>query len=229
MTLPDFEGNVLFVNAHPDDESMAHCAAISTLTARNPEKVFVLTATCGEASTKGKEIAAGRGRLQELEKAYDALGVKPGPKHRIYPNLQDSQLHAQENISKLTKTLADYIKSNEIKAVITPGWEGFDGHSDHIAVHLACIIAAGQSSNTRILGLNAAGRGSIKLPVDQALKKDCMSHHKSQLPQNFDDLLDASPVYKRLMEKETYDYCDSPDDMNEAKRLAGSLGQHIPK
>ena len=179
--------------------------------------------------TKGKEVAASMGRLQELEQAYDTLGVKADPAHRFCPGLDDSQLHTQKNIEKLTEILAERFEIDKIGTVITPGWQGFDGHSDHIAVHLACVLAAKHSLvKTRVIGLNAEGGGSMEVGVDITLKRSCLNHHKSQITQTIDSLINAHPAYKRLMEKETYDYCDSPDDIDRAKQMAMSLTQRIP-
>lgn len=85
MNLLEGVGRVLFVHAHPDDETLSTGALISRLTAAEVD-VIVLTATRGEAGSVrpgpltglvGTPILAQR-RERELGLALKALGVKQG-------------------------------------------------------------------------------------------------------------------------------------------------------
>ena len=66
--------NVLFAHAHPDDEAVATASAMIALLAAGAN-VHGATATDGEASTRGVEVANSRGRLLELQDAYQEIGV----------------------------------------------------------------------------------------------------------------------------------------------------------
>lgn len=81
MSLLDGQRSVLFVHAHPDDETISTGALIAELRARGSE-VFLLTATRGErgevvpgplSGLAGDALAAAR--ESELECAADALGI----------------------------------------------------------------------------------------------------------------------------------------------------------
>lgn len=226
---PEVTDNVLFVNAHPDDEAMAHGGAISSLTERNAASVFVLTATLGAESTKGDNSD----RKGEAEKSYDTLGVEET--HRFYETLPDTELHKPATILALAGVLVEYIEEHDIHTLVTPGWEGFDGHSDHQAVHVAAILAAHEvrQKNGRevgVLALQSTEEGEIYARVDYDQKYAALSHHGSQFMDDLDNIIEANDAYKNLMKEETYSWNNSPEDYERAQRLLSTpLTQHIPK
>lgn len=226
---PEQLGNVLAVGAHPDDESMSHGALLATIANRTPASLFVLTASLGEASTKGKDIAENGGRLEEVEKAYDIWGVAEGPQHRHYPELEDTRLHLPENILKLAGVMVEIIEENDVDTLVTPGWAGFDGHSDHIGVHIAAVLAAHRANrNVRVLGLSTRTNGNVEVPVDEGLKRKALSSHESQFTDGLDNVIQTHLIYSQLMQVEAYDYMDSPADLARAEQyLVEPLEQHI--
>lgn len=221
--------NTLFINAHPDDESMAHGGAISALTDQDPKSVFVLTASLGEASTKGDNS----GRKEEAEAAYDTLGVEKD--HRFYHDLPDTELNKPANILALVGVIVEYIEEHDINTLVTPGWDGFDDHSDHKAVHIAAILAAQQVKEEKgrevnVLGLNARGEGEIYARVDYDKKYQALSHHHSQFMDDLDNIIDEHEVYNRLMKEETFNRNNTPEDLARAQQaLERPIPQFIPE
>ena len=70
-------------------------------------------------------------------------------------------------------------------ALFTPGGEGFDGHSDHKAVHNAAIQAAREYSEPiAVWGLSRSGaKEDVHLVVDPAIKLNAARHHATQYPE----------------------------------------------
>ena len=130
---PHRAGVVLAVFAHPDDESFRAGGTLSML-ARRGVRVYVLTATRGEAGTCGdpplctpEELPAVR--ESELRCACAALGIEPP---RLLDYRDGTLAHVNEK-EAVTGVLA-IMRELQPQALLTWPPDGLSGHPDHIAV-----------------------------------------------------------------------------------------------
>ncbi|MFM1654369.1 PIG-L deacetylase family protein [Brevibacillus sp. B_LB10_24] len=144
---------LLFVFAHPDDESFASAGTMAKYRAQGHE-VFLICATSGcRGRTGGFELSSreelANHREQELRAACDILGVTRIFFYR-YP---DGSLKEQDR-GQMAQRIAGTISEAEPDAVITFPPDGVTRHPDHIAVSKAteqAVILAEETS-----GINPA-------------------------------------------------------------------------
>jgi LmbE family N-acetylglucosaminyl deacetylase len=123
---------LLAIFAHPDDETFRPGGTLALL-ARKGVRVHVLTATRGEAGSRGdppqceaKDLADVRER--ELRCACAALGLEPP---RVL-NYKDGHLHEADPCAVVADILA-FMDEVRPQVVLTFGADGLSGHPDHIA------------------------------------------------------------------------------------------------
>ncbi|AKG52818.1 N-acetyl-1-D-myo-inosityl-2-amino-2-deoxy-alpha-D-glucopyranoside deacetylase MshB [Dehalogenimonas sp. WBC-2] len=159
---------LLFVGAHPDDESFGPGATLAHYAAAGV-RVYYACATRGEAGTIDakhlKDFAsAGDLRWAELVCATKVLGLA-GLFHLGYRDSGMSgsadnhhpQALVNAPIEEVTARIVKIIREVRPQVVLTHGANGDYGHPDHIAVHLATTAAfhaAGDES--KFPGLGAA-------------------------------------------------------------------------
>lgn len=160
---------LLFVHAHPDDESLSNGATIAHYTARGAH-VSVVTCTLGEEGEVIGERWAGLGvdqadqlggyRIAELTAALRALGVgapcylggagrwrdsgMPGTPRRHRQRFVDADAH--ETVGALVAV----IREQRPHVVVTYDPNGGYGHPDHIHTHTvttAAVAAAGHAED----------------------------------------------------------------------------------
>lgn len=124
---------LLAVFAHPDDEAYRPGGTLALL-ARSGARVHLLTATRGEAGSRGdpplcaaEELAAWRER--ELRCACATLGIQP-PRLLNYP---DGGL-ADVGAGELTAQILAAIEDTGAQVLLSFGPDGLSGHPDHIAI-----------------------------------------------------------------------------------------------
>jgi LmbE family N-acetylglucosaminyl deacetylase len=124
---------VLAIFAHPDDESF-RCGGTLALLARRGVRVQVLTATRGDAGSRGdpplcraNELAAVR--ESELRNACAALGIEP-------PLFLDYLDGALANVDEKEATAQVLAIIQELRPQVLLTWppDGLSGHPDHVAV-----------------------------------------------------------------------------------------------
>ena len=159
---------VLFVHAHPDDETITTGGTIAELVSEGAE-VMVLTATRGEGGEvipaelkqlEGDRAGLARVREQEIAEAMRALGVRMhtflggttrtfedsgmewGPDGHARPaaSMTDNALCAAD-ITSVARHIAAVIDAFEPHAIITYAANGGYGHPDHVRVHEATTAA----------------------------------------------------------------------------------------
>ncbi|MFI6687999.1 PIG-L deacetylase family protein [Streptomyces sp. NPDC050485] len=130
------------MHAHPDDETWATGAALSTLSALGCT-VHLRVASGGEASEPGQTEAAARThRADRLASATAALGVHhwdwldegrwidtaghPSPRSLTGARVED-----------LSDAIGQHIADVNPDIVLTVGADGLTGHPDHILIHQA--------------------------------------------------------------------------------------------
>jgi len=125
-------GTILFVAAHPDDESFL-AAGILAAAAHNGQQVVCVTATKGEAGSQDLEKwplqALGGVRERELRTALAELGVH----HHTFFAYTDGHC-AEASVSAAAHQLEAVIKRYRPDTILTFGPDGLTGHPDHRAV-----------------------------------------------------------------------------------------------
>ncbi|WP_024448155.1 N-acetyl-1-D-myo-inositol-2-amino-2-deoxy-alpha-D-glucopyranoside deacetylase [Mycolicibacterium iranicum] len=156
---------LLFVHAHPDDETIMTGATIAHYVARGAQ-VQVITCTLGEeGEVIGDQWAKlavdhadqlGGYRVAELTAALAALGVD-GPRYLggagrwRDSGMEGTPARAQErfvdgDFAEQTATLAAVIDELRPHVVVTYDPNGGYGHPDHIHTHRVTMAAVGQSA-----------------------------------------------------------------------------------
>lgn len=124
---------LLAVFAHPDDETF-RCGGTLALLAERGVRVQVLTATSGQAGSRGdpplctlEELSALR--ESELRCACAALGIQPP----ILLDYQDGQL-SEADPQRIVSEILAVVRELRPQVILTYGADGVSGHPDHIAI-----------------------------------------------------------------------------------------------
>lgn len=145
---------VLFVGAHPDDETVMAGGTLAMLAGRGVT-VTVLCATDGRGGEDGgvPEAATPEGRARvrerELRCAAEALGVQHlillgyvdppvGPDETLYPFTEDEETLAGQ--------IGAAIRQTRAQVILTHGSDGEYGHPAHVQVHRAVLRAVRQNA-----------------------------------------------------------------------------------
>ena len=125
--------NLLAVFAHPDDETF-RCGGTLALLAQHGVRVQVLTATRGQAGSRGnpplcspEELPAVR--ENELRCACAALGIQPP----ILLDYQDGQL-SKADPERIVSEILEVVREVRSQMMMTYGPDGVSGHPDHVAI-----------------------------------------------------------------------------------------------
>ena len=155
---------LLFVHAHPDDESLTTGVAIAHYAARGAD-VHVVTCTLGEEGEVIGDLYAqlavdaadqlGGYRIYELTSALDALGVGPpmflgGPGHWRDSGMDGTRPRHRQRFSdadmrEAVSELVAIIRQLRPHVVVTYDPDGGYGHPDHIQAHRVTTEAVAAS------------------------------------------------------------------------------------
>jgi N-acetyl-1-D-myo-inositol-2-amino-2-deoxy-alpha-D-glucopyranoside deacetylase len=166
---------LLFVHAHPDDESLATGVALAHH-ARQGHEVHVLTCTLGEEGevipvelahlASDRDDTLGPWRREELRRAMAALGVR----HRVLgedpqrgllsrwrdsgmagtPTAQHPDAFVSADLDEAARLMAAVVAELRPAAVVTYDEHGGYGHPDHIQTHrVTCAAVAGFPASER--------------------------------------------------------------------------------
>lgn len=137
---------LLFVFAHPDDESMGAGALVAKYAAEGVE-TFLVCATRGERGWQGDEkdnpglMELGRIRTAELTNAAKVLGLR----EVNFLDYIDGDLD-QANHDEAIQKIVTHIRRIKPQVIVTFPPDGAYGHPDHIAISqfttAACVVAA---------------------------------------------------------------------------------------
>ena len=130
---------ILFVFAHPDDESFSSGGTIAKL-AKSGEKVVLVTATKGEAGEVGNPPICtkenlGKTREKELKSAGKILGIS----RVLFLDFIDATL--KDHISNLKKQIFSIFAKENPDIVVTFDRHGGSNHPDHKAISNAATSA----------------------------------------------------------------------------------------
>jgi LmbE family N-acetylglucosaminyl deacetylase len=210
--------HVLAVNAHGDDEAMAEAQTIANLRA---EGIELYAATVSDGEQNGDPLE----RRSEVNTAYDRYGIRP--ENRFYFGMPDSELHQKRTTVGLAHRLGTVAIDHNITTIITPGWEGFDGHSDHRAVHLASMLAAALFTKHDIAIIALDPAGELVIPVNADFKLDALSVYCSQFKGRHDEI--AQRHYPHFLEHETYTRLDPHAHLDRVLQDLSQIQQYIPQ
>ncbi|MEW6241863.1 MAG: PIG-L deacetylase family protein [Chloroflexota bacterium] len=207
--------SLLAVFAHPDDESFRPGGTLALL-ARRGARVQVLTATRGQAGSRGnpplcapEELPAMREK--ELCCACNALGIQPP----LLLDYQDGQL-AEADPEGLVAQILQIVRETRPQVMLTFGADGLSGHPDHIAIGQAAAEAFRRAEEVAALYTLAVPRSlaeslgmkqiravpdeSIALTVDVSAvwdaKMTAIRCHRTQSSES--PILDAPEAKQRL-------------------------------
>lgn len=195
-------GNTMFAHAHPDDESVTTGAAIELLSHAG-RQVYIAIATDGRRSTKGDpHFVTSGGRRSECQAACGkVLGVPL--ERQMYFGLPDGELSRVRNQLRLAEHLGACMVRYDIRHLVTPGIEGFDGHPDHIAVHRSALLASAimwlRGRRIRVWALRPDNNGAIRVPVNPGRKQSAINHYASQFSKDPEARAAQLATYQRLM------------------------------
>lgn len=148
---------LLFVHAHPDDETLATGTTLAHYVAAGDE-VHVLTCTLGEEGEvippelshldSAHDDTLGAFRREELREAMRRLGVH----HAVLDGYRDSGMagmpsaqhphaFARADLDEVSKRVAEHILELAPHVVVTYEEHGGYGHPDHIQTHRATMRA----------------------------------------------------------------------------------------
>jgi N-acetyl-1-D-myo-inositol-2-amino-2-deoxy-alpha-D-glucopyranoside deacetylase len=155
MSIPADERRLLFVHAHPDDESIETGATMARYAAEGTQ-VTLITCTLGELGevippelahlAAGRQDRLGEYRAGELARACAALGVRD---HRFLggpgrwrdsgmmglPSNDSPDCFWQADVGQAAAELAAVIREVRPQVVVTYDERGYYGHPDHIQAH----------------------------------------------------------------------------------------------
>jgi N-acetyl-1-D-myo-inositol-2-amino-2-deoxy-alpha-D-glucopyranoside deacetylase len=161
MTPLDFPRRVLFVHAHPDDESIGTGATMAKYAAEGA-LVTLVTCTLGEEGevlvpelahlAADRDDQLGHHRIGELAAAMDALGVRD---HRFLggpgrwrdsgmmgePTNDRPECFWQADLDEAVRELVAVMREVRPQVVVTYDENGGYGHPDHIQAHRVTVAA----------------------------------------------------------------------------------------
>lgn len=124
---------LLAIFAHPDDETFRCGGTLALLSARGV-RVYLMTATRGEAGSAGdpplcgpEELAEWRER--ELRCACRALGLEP-PRFLDYRDGHLAEADPEQVIERIVRA----VRELRPQVMLTYGPDGISGHPDHVAI-----------------------------------------------------------------------------------------------
>jgi LmbE family N-acetylglucosaminyl deacetylase len=214
-SLMTLRSSLLAVFAHPDDESFRAGGTLALLARRNA-RVQVVTATRGQAGSRGnpplctpEELPAVR--ENELRCACSALSIQPP----LLLDYQDGQL-AEADPETLIAEILRVVKATRPQVMLIFGADGLSGHPDHVAIGQAAAEAFRRAEDVAALYTLAVPRSlaeslgmkqiravpdeSISLTVDVSsvwdAKMSAIRCHRTQLSES--PILDAPEARQRL-------------------------------
>lgn len=131
---------IIFVFAHPDDESFSSAGTIAKLTQKGVD-VKLITATRGEAGQLGDppittQEELGKVREEELKTVTKVLGIS----EIYFLDFVDGAL-SQTPLKLISDKVLEILQEEKPDAVVTFNEEGASLHPDHIRMHEAGTAA----------------------------------------------------------------------------------------
>ncbi|WP_405217945.1 PIG-L family deacetylase [Agrococcus sp. Ld7] len=200
---------VMFVHAHPDDETLSTGAAIATVAASGGDAV-VVTFTLGERGEVRPErlgavqdVGIGELRRAELEAALRALGARgrrihgwddsgmawhANGKAGAAPDAPPTSM-SRADIDDLADALSVVIEEVDPTALVSYDADGGYGHPDHVAAHHAAVMVARRYDLP--LYVRTAHRADVSFELAPVRERvlAALAAHSSQLTVDGGDVL----------------------------------------
>ncbi len=220
----DLGEHVLFVHAHPDDETLSTGAAIATVAQAGIASVLTLTlGERGEVRPERRDAVAAAGglpalRSAELDRAVSALGAtRVEPEARLEdsgmawvdgvaapaPDVTPAALTAQP-ASHVELLVLDAVQRLRPDALVTYDEDGGYGHPDHRAVH-AAVVAVGRDLRIPVY-VRAAQPADVAVPLApvEGSVRAALAAHGSQLVVDGDDVVHVGGQREPIAQVEHY-------------------------
>lgn len=134
---------VLFVTAHPDDETMFFGPTLAYVrSAARHNNVYFLVMSNGDADGIGET------RAQEMREAARLLGVTETQVTIVNDERLQDGMDTQWDPDVVARYVSNAIKDTNAGTVITFDSHGISGHPNHRAVYAGCVRAAAQFAAT---------------------------------------------------------------------------------
>lgn len=200
---------LLSIHAHPDDFEMSH-SALAEKAREQGISVALAVATYGGATTLNfvendwpADTPIADIRKHETTRACAVQHIAKNQQY--YFNLPDAKLHTPLNRLRLGWHIARTILRSHAAAVVTPGQDGFDGHSDHKAIHRVTLSVAKllrlAGKHITVWATTVDDAYDHAIAVDAKRKKQLVRLHASQFPEHKPELFDR---YEQLLKHERY-------------------------
>ncbi len=194
-------GTVLFVGAHPDDETFC-CGGVLAMAARNGQRVICVTATHGEHGvhdeSKWPADQVGTIRTRELFVALHELGIT----EHYWLDYHDGECDKAPE-DDAAQSIAAIIERCSVQTIVTFGPEGLTGHPDHQSVSRWADAAVHNSTRKpRLLHVAQPREPYQKYlrPVDDELNIFFMTQHPPLVDQD-DCVVFIELDHKSLVQK----------------------------
>jgi LmbE family N-acetylglucosaminyl deacetylase len=154
---------LLFVLAHPDDESLGFGGTIAKYASEGAE-IFLITATKGQRGrfrlndNRPSNDIVGQAREQELYAAANILGIT----ETTVLHYMDGDLD-KTNHKEIISVITSQIRRIKPQVVLTFGPDGVYGHPDHIAISQFTTAAVMDAANPNNLEVASAPHSVLKL------------------------------------------------------------------
>ena len=192
---------VLFVHAHPDDETLSTGAAIATVAAGGGDAV-VATFTLGErgetrhsSQAEVDEVGVAEVRRRELDQALRALGARGRRIHgwedsgmswlqggwaTAAPDAPEAAM-SRADLDDLADALGVVVEEVDPTAMVTYDADGGYGHPDHVAAHRASVIVARRYDLPLYVRADRPADVAFELAPVRARVEAALAAHRSQL------------------------------------------------
>ncbi|SDH89754.1 PIG-L family deacetylase [Agrococcus jejuensis] len=220
----DLGEHVLFVHAHPDDETLSTGAAIATIAQAGTASVLTLTlGERGEVRPERAQAAQDAGSLAalrsvELDRAIVALGatrVEPEARFEdsgmawvdgVAAPSADVTVHAltSQRDSDVELLVLDAVQRVRPAALVTYDEDGGYGHPDHRAVHRA-VVAVGRDLRIPVY-VRAQEPADVAVPLAPVADRvrEALAAHASQLAVDGDAVVHVGGQREPIAQVEHY-------------------------
>jgi LmbE family N-acetylglucosaminyl deacetylase len=222
--------SVLFVGAHPDDESMLAGATLALLHHKG-HRTHVLCATRGEGGELGEPpVTDDRNKLaevreKELRCACEALGTGLTLLDYIDPLIGegDTLYPFTANFETLAGQIADVIEAQQADVVLTHGSDGEYGHPAHRLVHRATRHAVENTGREIVLYSVAALIPDIE---DRLWNKSDPAHLAFNIDPFVEEKHQAALCHRS--QHALFKRRRKLDNVRQALRMTESFHRHLP-
>ena len=167
---------IVYLHAHPDDESSQTSGAMARATAEG-HRVVVVFATGGELGEVAHDAADGESVAEYRRREADASAAVLGLARVVWLGYHDSgmtgweQNHADgsfhsADLDEAARKLADVLDEEDADLLVGYDWHGGYGHPDHVKVHHLVHRAAPLARRTPRLLESTMNRDAIRRALE---------------------------------------------------------------